>query len=418
MRGSVYIIKPPPFWTKTVPLSLVQLKRYLDKCGLRSKIKDLNIELFRLSSVPLNEWLSLNDDFEENLLGRITQRFPGYLADLFQDLKDAEFIGFSLFKRNRAFAFSLADMIRDKYPDKKIIFGGPDVMFLERETSLNTRDYWVIGEGEIPLQKILCGEKEKIYRFQQIQDLDNLPFYDFDALPKGHYSSALPLLSSRGCPQRCSFCTERLLYKKFRYHSPLYIVDQISVLQKKYNSNTFVFCDSLLNYDKQWLEDFCLNVIDKKMNIKWEAQMRIDRDFPLGLARLMKKSGCFNLFIGLESGSDDILKRMNKGFTTDCALNFFNTLYAAGLHFEISLIFGYPSETDKDFNETMGFVKKNKRIIPKIAQANPFIDYLNCYKSVAFPTPEGVFRVERFLDLLDNNDIKYTKSFISNLAYH
>ena len=417
MDKSVYIIQPAPFWTKTAPLSIVHLKRYLDYCGFKATLRDMNIELFKLLGVASREWLTLNADFEKNLLGVIEQKFPDYLENFLKDIENEEFIGFSLFKRSRTLAFSLADKISARYPDKKIIFGGPETLFLERSMPLEKNTYLVIGEGEIPLQKILCGHRERIYRFQEIEDLDTLPFYDFSALPKNSYSNALPLLSSRGCPGKCFFCTERLLYKKFRYHSPLYMVDQISFLQKKYNSNTFVFCDSLINYDKQWLESFCRLLVDRKLTIKWEAQMRIDRDFPLNLAQLMKKSGCFNLFIGLESASDNVLGKMDKGFTVDCAQTFFNTLFTADLHFEISLIFGYPKETDTDFNETVDFIKKNRRIIPKIAQVNPFVDYLNCYKAQTFPSAQGTSRVDRFLGLLEDLNIKYTKSFIANLVY-
>jgi len=156
-------------------------------------------------------------------------------------------------------------------------------------------------------------------------------------------------------------------------------------------------------------------LIKKNVKIKWEAQARINQTLDSDLASLIKRSGAYNLFIGLESGSDKILKLMNKGFDTKAARSFFKTLRSAGIHFEVSLIFGYPGEEIKDFKETINFILKNKKNIPKIAQANPFVDYLKTFKSETFPRKEGISRVKKFLKILEVEKLKYTKSFINNL---
>ena len=145
--------------------------------------------------------------------------------------------------------------------------------------------------------------------------------------------------------------------------------------------------------------------------------MRIEKGFPLDLAKLIKKSGCYNLFIGLESGSDKTLRMMNKGFTPPSAAGFFKILTTAGLHFEISLILGYPGEGKKEFEETLNFIVKNKRIIPKIAQVNPFIDYLGNFYGKTLPKQEIKEKLQLFLRTLEGEKIRYTKSFINNLHY-
>jgi len=417
MKGLVYLIQSPPSWLKTPPLSLVYLKNYLRKQGQEAEIIDLNTRLFKASRLTLPEWLSLDKELEENLFSLAERKFPFILEDLYKTIEDAETIGFSLSQRNTPFSFSLAKRISDRFPAKRIIFGGPHTFFLEKKGKLDSRNYWVIGEGEIPLCEILSNSKTKIYHFQEIKDLDALPFYDFSTLDLNLYSQTLPLLSSRGCPFKCTFCSEKMLFSKFRHHSPQYIIDQIKHLKNKYKTNSFVFCDSLINYKRKWLSEFCSLVIKNQLNIKWEAQIRIENNFPNELANLIKKSGCYNLFVGLESGSEKILKLMNKGFTTTWALSFFETLTKAKLHFEVSLIFGYPEENETDFQETLSFILENKRIIPKIAQANPFVDYLDNLKKNTYPTEEANMRVEKFLQLLDNEKIKYTKSFIRNLTY-
>ena len=416
MNKTVHIIQTPPYWLKTPPLSLVYLKNYLESKGISVQIHDLNHTIYKAFKTSLNDWLSLNEEFENRLFLAIEEKTPDILNKLYQDIKDSDYIGFSLFKRNTPFSFSLSQRIKQLYPDKKIIFGGPHTLTLKRKNKINNNFYWVIGEGEKPLLKIASGDTTKIHEFDEIENLDNLPFLDFSPLNPKNYSSSIPLLSSRGCPYQCRFCSEKLLSKKFRYHSPGYMVDHIQYLIEKYKTKNFVFCDSLINYKNQWLVAFCNLLIKRNFKINWEAQIRISPKFPLGLAKLMKKAGCFNLFIGLENGSDPVLESMDKGFNTDCARSFLNTLNKADLHYEISLIFRYPGETENDFNQTISFITSNKKIISKIAQVNPFVDYLDEYTQ-EFPTAEGRNRVKHFIELLSNENIRYTKSFINNLIY-
>jgi len=415
MERSVYIIHCPPSWLKTPPLSLVYIENYLRGKGFAVKVRDVNAELFKASGLPQSNWLALNRAFEENLFTQAIERiFP--LPDLCNDIKNYEYIGFSLLKRNSAFSFALSQKLREKFPEKKIIFGGPHTLFLNRQNKTDAKSFWVIGEGEKAIFNILEGAKEKIRLFEEIDDLDRLPFLDFSCLNTEYYSKTIPLLSSRGCKFGCNFCSERQLYKKIRQHSPAYVCDLIKFLIEKHKINTFVFSDSLINYSNAWLEEFCTLVLKNKLVVKWEAQMRVDGNFDQNLGRLMKNSGCYNLFIGLESASPITLRNMNKGFNPDTALEFLKKLKHAGLHFEISLIFGYPGETEADFNSTLNFVLKNKSIIPKIAQANPFIDYAS-ESDDDFPSHQAIARIEKFVRTLDAEKIKYTKSFINNLVY-
>lgn len=89
----------------------------------------------------------------------------------------------------------------------------------------------------------------------------------------------------------------------------------------------------------------------------------------------LKESGCYDLFIGLESGCSKTLKNMNKGFTPEEAKDFFQKLNFAGLFFGVSLIVGYPRETEEDSEQSLKFLIENKDIIPKIEQINPYIYY-------------------------------------------
>ncbi|MFA5270730.1 MAG: radical SAM protein [Candidatus Omnitrophota bacterium] len=417
MKKSVYIIQCPPSWTKTAPLSLVYLENYLKSKSIKVKTRDLNNELFKTYAANSKTWLALDDNFEKNLFPQTKITLLPFLDSFYKDIVDYEYIGFSLLKRNTDFSFSLANEIRKKFPSKKIIFGGPQVLFMKWKKCLNDTDFWVIGEGEMPLLKILSGEQNKTYHHEEITNLDDLDFLDFSCLDMLNYSNSIPILSSRGCKFNCNFCAEKELFKGLRHHSAGYMIELINKLKKEHNTNSFIFSDSLINYDNAWLNDFCSSLIKKNMNIKWEAQIRVDKNFDTNLSRIMQKSGCYNLFIGLESASDKTLKNMNKGFSAQAAADFLSTLKSADLQFEISLIFGYPGETEADFRETLDFIIKNKRIIPKIAQANPFVDYLDNFPQSIFPSKIAKERIAAFLKVIENEKIKYTKSFINNLVY-
>ncbi len=416
MKETVHIIQPPPVWLKP-PLSLAFLQSYLKKEKIKSKIIDLNQIIFKALSLNQKRWLTLNKKWEKSLFAIVEKQYPHILKNICREVEKSNFIGFSIFERNLDFSFSLAKKIKRLYPKKKIIFGGPSTFLLEKNEALNQEEYWVIGEGEKALAEILNGSSQKIHRFTQIKDLDSLPFYNFDSLYLPGNLKQLPLFSSRGCKFNCNFCGERFLYEKFRCHSPEYILGLISYLKEKYNTNNFIFSDSFLNHSHRWLEKFCRLLIKNKMDIKWEAQFRASKNLPLSLAKLIKKSGCYNIFIGLESGSDKVLKLMNKKLTASDALAFFRILNKAGIHFEISLILGYPGEGKKDFADTVNFILKNKKVIPKIAQVNPFIDYMKNFRQNERSKETALKRVSSLIEVIQGEKIPYTKAFINNLSY-
>ena len=137
MPETVHIIQAPPFWLKTPPLSLIYLKNYLKNKGVNATIHDLNFTLYKPLNSSLNKWLTLDEKFENDLFPILEEKAPTILKNLYNQIQNAEFIGFSLLKRNTPFAFKLADRIREKFPDKKIIFGGPHALFLKEKNISN-----------------------------------------------------------------------------------------------------------------------------------------------------------------------------------------------------------------------------------------------------------------------------------------
>lgn len=428
-RVSIFIL--PPHWVKLPNLSGVYLKSYLRSKGIKDvTVYDFNIECFGKLKIPARRYLALNKDFEEGFFQRIREDVPGVFKRILTISARSDIIGFSLFSRNRVFSFKLYEQLRERFPRKAFVFGGPEAMkmYVAQEPLPEPEGdtvFWVAGEGEKPLYDVCSGkEQERKFLYQEIDDLDTLPFLDFDDYDFSLYrKKMIPLISSRGCPYQCNFCSESFLYKKFRHHSPGYMVEHIQHLLAKYHISTFSFQDSLFNYNLSWLEEFCSLLIKKNCTIQWEAQMRVRKDFSPALAQLVKRSGCFGIFVGLESGSDKVLQAMNKGFTTEDALRFFKVLNAAHLYFEMSMILGYPDETEGDYDQTVDFVLKNRKHIPKVAQVNPFVLYTpsriaeKCTADVYHANGIGNKRVKAFCRVLKRNKIRHTEAFVNNLLY-
>ena len=132
----------------------------------------------------------------------------------------------------------------------------------------------------------------------------------------------------------------------------------------------------------------------------------------------MKKSGCYNLFVGLESGCGATLKKMHKGFSPQDALSFFRQLRKAGLFFGVSMIVGYPGESDTDFRQSLDFILKNRALIPKIEQVNPFAYYEGTAADKRGDyrvSNKSLERMEEFIRQIKGHNFKYTNAFLGNL---
>jgi radical SAM superfamily enzyme YgiQ (UPF0313 family) len=367
MRGqdikSILLVLCPPVWHKLPPLGLAYISEYLKYLGYAVSVLDLNIE-----DVSLLE-----------IAGKY------------------DCIGFSVFNTNQKNVLELSKQIKEKNPKIKILLGGPQCFswqFEKPPDGIKYADNMILGDA--------------------LPDLDERPFPSFAGfkLDKYERKRALPILFSRGCVRKCRFCSERLLSDKYSVRDPEKVIEEIRYNKKVNNTKWFTFHDSLINGDLKKLEQLCGHL--KNEDIKWDAQAIIRKDMTEELLKQMKDSGCFNLFIGLESGSEKVLKLMDKGFTLPEAEMFFKRCRSVDLHFEVSLIVGFPGEGDVEFNETLSFIKRNREYIPKIAQINPFMKYSGTDVSDA-PVDMGMGRVKRFIETVENLGIKYTPEFVNNL---
>jgi anaerobic magnesium-protoporphyrin IX monomethyl ester cyclase len=416
----------PSFWPKMPPMGIGYLQAFLEKHNIHCDIIDLNNIFYNLSSGELKKsWLvSCNTSLESSIFDLIQKNHPEEFKNLLGKMLDYEIIGFSCFKSNIDSSLKMIRLIKSKNKNVKIAIGGPEIARQFFKTSgkftkdiKTLADFIVIGEGEKSLLKIAQPKQmNKVFAFNELENLNSLSFPIYKGLDINSYprKNSVSILSSRGCIRKCKFCSEKLLYKKFRERPVKNIIEEIKYYKSRYKTEYFVFHDSMINSDLKNLEELCDSIIESFGSIKWEAQIAIRKDMSDGILDKMKKSGCYNLFVGLESGCDKTLKKMNKGFTGADATGFFKKLSDAKLFFGISVIIGYQGETDAEFRESLDFIIKNKLLIPKIEQINPFT-YYDGTASAKKADKNALKRLDIFIKEVKSHGFKYTNAFLGNL---
>jgi radical SAM superfamily enzyme YgiQ (UPF0313 family) len=266
-----------------------------------------------------------------------------------------------------------------------VVMGGPHINAMPEETmEFDFIDFAIRGEGEIPMFNLIEAlKKEKsfeevpglIYRDENHktimnppyihQSLDELPFPARDLLPYEKYFSLISkgrlttVCAGRGCPFTCGFCFKQPSDKKCRFRSPKSVADEIQEVISKYGIEEVNFVTDTLTLEKSFIEGFCNEIIQRNIKISWIAPTRVDCIDP-ELIKLMKKAGCRSLRFGVESGSSEILKLMNKKIDLEQAIKVFKWAKQEKIETFAYMIIGYLNETEETVKQTLKFVKKLK----------------------------------------------------------
>ncbi len=266
--------------------------------------------------------------------------------------------------------------IKKKYPEKTIILGGIGSTGVSEEIfETSPVDIVVKGEGDKSIVEVMdCLEKNKdlknvrgiCYREgnkikinpprPRIENLDQLPFPAFDKININNYEK-VHVVTSRGCPYWCTFCYCSFFWEnRVMFRSIENVIEEIKLMFERYNGNRLNIYDDVFPLDKKRIFEFCDRLKKEKMDINWRCCGRIN----LMNEQLMKKmseSGCDAIFYGVESGSDKILKKVNKGFSVKMAKDVLtkSKKYFTGI--DASFLWGFPFETIEDFKKTIKLVE-------------------------------------------------------------
>ncbi len=278
-------------------------------------------------------------------------------------------------------AYEVARMVKGINPDCRVVIGGPHVSFTARQTlrECKAMDAVIMREGEITFRELVqawdrglplkrtaglafrCnGGIAKNPARPFIKNLDTLPFPAWEKLPMEKYNMNGRrfgmVMTSRGCPYDCIFCSSsQLCGKIWRARSPENVVSELKLL---YDSGIkeIEFMDDTFTLNNKRAEGICDAIIREGLDITWTCSSRVNT-INKGLAKKLKRAGCHTVYFGIESGSQEILDMIGKGISLEQSRKAVRIARDTGLSTLGSFILGLPGETLKSISRTVRFAK-------------------------------------------------------------
>jgi anaerobic magnesium-protoporphyrin IX monomethyl ester cyclase len=280
-------------------------------------------------------------------------------------------------------ALSVAGFLKEKMPNVITVIGGPHPTAAVEDVMSNKEfDYAILGEGEIAFQnfldalqynadyKSLAGlayrGKEKIHVNHPniIEHINELPFPAYDMInnfslynpPPMNYRK-LPvanIITSRGCPNQCTFCDHSIFGRTLKQRSPENIAEEIELLFKHYGIREIAFVDDTFTINPERIKILFKYLNQKNIHFPWTCMSRIntvDEDMLL----FMKDHGCWHISFGIESGNENILQLIKKNISLDAVKKIIETCYRLGILTKGFFIIGHPGETEETIEQTIQF---------------------------------------------------------------
>lgn len=331
-------------------LGLAYIAAYLEQGGYSVSIIDMNVE--KIDFQRLQEIIQINH---------------------------CQFLGITATTVQINSALDIAEKIKKVFPGLKIVMGGPHPSVMPDEVLSNEYvDYVVRGEGELTMLGLVKGDDPQTIlglSFKRngnlvhnnprpfIEDLDKIPFPARHLLPMDKYRPtpgnylrlpAVSMITSRGCPGRCTFCNTDMFGKTIRFRSAKNIAEEITALIKNYGIKEISFYDDTFSVNKKNIQELCNIISRNNIDITWSCMSRIDCMDP-GLVRLMKKAGCHSICYGIESADSQILENINKKIALEHVGEVLNWTRQIGIDVKVSFMFGNPGETQGTMEKTIRY---------------------------------------------------------------
>lgn len=400
-KDLVVLLSPP---TRSInhyrpPVALLYLAGHLKRHKIKTKIIDIT-----LTEVVKNQKFFDNLDtllpiIEEKIFKQIIKLKP-------------KLIGITCYTPEYAEVLSLSKKIKKILPKTKIVVGGIHPTLYPKELLLEPKspiDYEVIGEGEETLLELSqyvinkTGVKKKIKGIAYLKnkkiiknafrplnsDLDYISHPAYDLIDSKYYTNASPyairgcflrsmyILATRGCPSTCTFCVAKKL-RAFnggghytRVRSAKSLLNEIKLLKKKYKIDSFYFIDDLFTINRDNVIKFCQELSKSKLNILWGCSAKVST-LNEEILKEMSKAGCIQIDFGVERGSDQALRNIQKGITTKMVQDIFDLCHKYKIRTFANFLVNLPGETKKDLND---IVKFSKQLKSDIYSYNVFTPY-------------------------------------------
>lgn len=303
--------------------------------------------------------------------------------DYLSHIEDCRIFCFSTYTANFHLTVEIASKIKSLSKGRAVLIaGGHHASALPNEV-LKYFDYVIVGEGELAMVSLydrLISEyysKDRIIVGNCIENLDEIGWIDYSLVKMDMYTrtvnghKSISILTSRGCPYNCNFCNSTLMkrYKSVRYRSAEDVTNEIIYLNKAYGVSNYRIQDDIFSINRPRLRTLA-ELLEPHL-FSFRCFARID-NIDAEILSCFKRMGIFHLSFGVESGSEKILKLMNKGITPDQIIKSISLAKAYGLKCRVYLIAGYPGETEETIKETIEVIRAAK---PDDVSIYPLIPY-------------------------------------------
>lgn len=374
------------------------LKAQVEANGFTCKVYDFNVYLwYEIGNIAPELW-DFNSEifgFEErlkeysNIIMPVIQKYVKEVMDNY----NPKWIGATQFAWTSNW---ITKWIFDEFKNQgftgKTICGGPNCMeWGPHHHMWNYADYTIYGEAEESLVELLKGNEKfpgiNTKMFKQLQDLDAYPYPDYSDVewhkyPKYYENlhdpkawrnpedglAELFITGSRGCVRQCTFCDIHAMAPKFKFRKGKCIAEEVVHHYTTYGIKIYNFTDSLINGSVKAFEDFMDSIIEYKQkgllpkDIKFwgQAIARPKHQHPEEHFRKMRDCGIYALSIGIESGSEAVREHMKKKFSNADIDWTYEMAHKYNIKIPSLMLVGYPTETEKDFQDTLDLFTKHK----------------------------------------------------------
>lgn len=355
---SVRIIRPP--------LDLMYLASILERNNIKVHIRDYPAER--------KDWRSVSRDIEgicPDLL-LVSSTLPTYKKDCLSS------------KIAKKVNSSMVCVLKGFFPDggRKVLLDYPEIDIVLREDPEFALEEFIQGKSLDRIKGLSYRNAQKVVIVNEnrdlLPDLDLLPFPTRHLINNNLYR--MPdngkkidlILTAKGCPFECIFClVPKTNGGRLRLRSPASLIAELEECVYKYNITNFWFRADTFTINKIWVIDICKKIIERKLNIRWATNSRVDT-IDEEMVSIMKKSGCFALGFGLESGNEETLKRIKKKTAKQQAKRAVDLCRRHGIQSYLFFIIGFPWETIDHIKDTINFAKDLNGDIFNFSLATPF----------------------------------------------
>jgi len=322
--------------------------------------------------------------FEGELVVEILDGFFDSDEKILSQVSDSDFVGFSGTTPQVTHMLKLSKLVKNENLNIKTIVGGYGPS-LQPHKFLNESsvDFLVVGEGEQSMLDIISGKsKEKLVSTIPIADVDSIPNPDRDSIDLNRYISiaeegrrVTSIMTERGCAFGCTFCAEGqfgtiwrkadLIDNKVQFERPVrvrgrnpkLVVEEMNEVKERFNITFFKMNDAETNPSRAHFINLCKEMVEQKLDVPWGCNMRCDK-VDDEICQWAVKANCEEFWMGLESGSPEIQRHINKGTTVDMIRRSFSVSKKYGIRRRTYCLLGTPPESYETIKQTEKLIEE------------------------------------------------------------